>query len=287
MNILQKVGKLTFGDTSIIKAFFFIDFKIIFSYLKSNIYKRVFMFGFKKYIILLFSIGLIVSCDSMENPINSGPNNNQIKTIEKWLIDIETQAKESLISYKEYDISGHLIKHLRYDYDGHLANESTFEYNDSSSLELKLEYNDNGNVLDSTTFIYLYNEDGDVVHKITVNDDGSIKQKETYFYDQNGEISKQVLVSNGETFEKNISYYYNNKGILISREISEGDNIMVDSLFYKTSENVVSVKNYNINGNLDIVKTYYYNNLGQVVKEIHSNHAGEAIREYIFEYTFF
>lgn len=245
-----------------------------------------------KYIIgALFLIGL-VACQSYDNPLSNQLDKKIIKTESKFAVDIHNSNISTLIYKKEFDSEGNLLEFLEYSQAGIIQTRSTFTYNDLESKESKHKYDATGNLATTHNYLYLFQDDGKVKEKHTLDESGIVKSKEIFNYDANGNLLKKVLLVDGATVASTIDYSYKyNGGNLVERLIEEnstsGKVQSRDRISYIRQDNKLEIFNYNQSGNIVKIKTIYYNQFGQVSIEIESNGQRELISKYAFRYEYY
>lgn len=132
-----------------------------------------------------------------------------------------------LIRFNDFgDVTGRSVYH--YDEKNLLTGEETFDEDGNLEEKISFDRDEKGRIvceyihyLDDTkdTIHYSYNEDGKLIRKTTITDDGETEREEIFKWDGEILLSEEVI-EEGETVRKNV-YEYDENGNLISID-SEG-----------------------------------------------------------------
>ena len=231
---------------------------------------------------------LIASCTN--NPVFE-PQEHQVKSQTKWLVNAETESKITKISYKEYDRQGNLVFEEKYNDSGQLIFIKNLTLTGNIQVEEIIKFDDNGN---KKVIRNINNMDdgGNVIESVSVSSSGDTTSISKYTYYDNGKIKEEFLYDKGGQLIKKIiySYNYNVNGYVTGRVVNDNlDELLIsrDSIVYHLDLRQVERIVFNSTGEKEVVYSYYYDNAGNIIKEIHIDSSGNIIRKYIYEYVYY
>ena len=234
---------------------------------------------------------LISACSDMGSPIMNQDNQNVLKSVTKWQVDVTTNQKKSVVMFQEFDRSGRLTFNEEFNEGGILKNQSSYSYSgNNESKEIFIEFDASGNEKQQSVNEYKLDNNGRVVKKIAINEAGDPFKETVYTYDALGNIIKrsETDIKTNNTVVFDYSYTYSSGGNLVERTIksSNGNSFSRDSLVYTPGNSGLDVINYNHEG-VTYIKSYKYNSAGRIITEFESTSQGTVIRKFIYEYSFF
>ncbi|MCP4552650.1 MAG: hypothetical protein GY834_11540 [Bacteroidetes bacterium] len=171
------------------------------------------------------------------------------------------------VTVNEYDKNNNLIKECCFNGDEELDEKVTIEWS-SNGKKLKEHKHYLDDSFDTTTFSY--NEDGNLIKKVTMDDEGSLEAKELFIYNGKTLLEHIQYNENEEAIEKK-SYVYQEGKLLEEKhwEIEDGHK---NSIRFE----------YNSDGKPEIEK--HYNHKEQLVKKIeYSGYANDRILGFVEE----
>jgi hypothetical protein len=240
---------------------------------------------------LLALLVLISACSDMGSPVINHENQNVLKSVTKWQVDVTTNQKKSVVMFQEFDRNGRLTFNEEYNDVGIIKNKSSYSYTDNNeSKEILIEFDAVGNEKQQSVNEYKLDSKGRIIKKIAIDEAGDAFKEIVYTYDELGNIVKRsetdIKTNNTVVFDYN--YTYSSGGNLVERTIisSNGNTFSRDSLVYSPGNLGLDVINYNNEG-VTYIKSYKYNSAGRIITEFESTSNGTVIRKFIYEYSFF
>jgi len=241
-----------------------------------------------KLAILIIVLLLLSSCAEIVNP-QIEPENRPIKSISKWKLNLNTDEKETLINYQEFDFNGNLIINEEYDELGKIKLRSQFEYFINESKEILYFYSDTG-ISKKSVFIYKYNLSGKVIEKSELDDNGKIINISKYNYDLNGNLIYKIdeSIVTGISKKTDFSYSYNNNGNLVEKYIiNDGQTKSRDSIIYIPNLNQLKIYHFDEIGSIIYYSIYTYNKFGNVINEVRYFSNNSILMKIIYDYQYF
>ncbi len=254
-----------------------------------------------KYIIIFavlsFSVGCSKETDDMEverntasptNTVNSANTvsftntaspANAVKTATAPAIkEKKTITSEDVYNIEEYDPDGKIMRNTFY--CGDIATHTiTYEYDDMGNLITQISVDEDGIQCDYKK--YIYDEDGNMIQEIAGDNDIDASIERMYVYKDGLLASDRFYFSNGSTDYN--EYEYNDKGELIGKKHINEENGYV----YRTWE-----YEYDSEGNLTEMRDSMYEHLTvehydeagrKILEELYYN--GELSAKYEYKYN--
>lgn len=246
-------------------------------------------FKIKNIALILVTVGLLASCESLNNPTSLDPGSVKVKTSTKYEVDLNTNKNKNIIWYKEFDIAGDLTSNWNYDNNGKVESKSVYTYQNAMSHEEKVDYNNDGSVKNSMVFDYYLNSDKKIIKKVVYGDLGVISSVYTYDYDAQGNVvqRKEIDMSKGIELNTDFDYQYNPLGELVKRVTTSSGSLITDSLVYNRSNNEIGIISMDNFGSVSTIIIYYYNSFGNVKSEVETSSDGVVLHKYTYLYTYF
>ena len=159
-------------------------------------------------------------------------------------------------------------KEITYDGDGKVSSVTTYEYNEYGNMTVM---NTEGMFSDRTEYKYEYDENGNIVKDVILDEDGSIVNISTYEYDAAGNQIKrgyknESLGSEGEE----ISEYDTDHNLMKTTDYDEDGTIKEIYLYEYDNDMLIKFGSYNADGSLNWDSIYEYDSDGKVIKEVGS-----------------
>lgn len=189
----------------------------------------------------------------------------------------------------QYNAQGKLTRQDRFDADGELQNSYITEYNEYGHVTKRedIDYNNSINCY-CKLYSYTYDDNGLMLSKAYLNDDGTAYKTETWERDVYGNpIAYSIFDKNGNITDKTrYTYEYDTAGRIVSQVNRDILGSIVGYYMYEYDENgnVAEEVQRNKNGGLVSKKAYTYDEQGRVTQQIRYK-GSDAIRDkYIYEY---
>jgi YD repeat-containing protein len=186
----------------------------------------------------------------------------RIKTLTSYRAVHTDGLEEDYIRSKEY-----LYQRSVYDDKGQLVSEETFSQD--GSLEHRSDF--------------AYNETGQMVEEILVEEGDMVSEHRTMEYDSQGRISKEFQHYLDESFDVT-EYTYNSEGQLISKISQDSEGEEGGRVLYEYSgKNLVAETEYDSENEVIASKKYEFDDSGHLLGEIIQSPEGETETSYEYD----
>ena len=213
---------------------------------------------------------------------------SKVKTETKWRVSSVNDSKISKVSYRLFNENADVLSIINFNEDGSKKSSSEFEFKNSKKTEIEVQYS-NGDTIG--IFIHDFElENGKVVRKTTLDNQGHIVNSEQFVYDLNGNVKERLLCESDENCENKI--IYNNEYIDGSLTIrytydDAGEISQKDSIVYSSDHSYFEKITTDKAGNVYYSTGYNIDNNGHITSEIIKNNKGQIIDKFIYEFTYF
>jgi len=189
--------------------------------------------------------------------------------------DEEVDAVGYLYSEKEYDEAGHLIQEVSYDGSGEVQEHLKYRYdNEGRMIEVHNYYDKNeDSLIESTTYTfqhgdnpvsavkhyadgsedqiyYTYNNDGQVIKKEVLNDEGETEELEQWRYEEGREVWYERKEFGEQVFREEQEYDEQERLAVVTLWDSETDRTLMHKLFYNEEGHRNRIEKFDDHGKL-------------------------------------
>ena len=192
-------------------------------------------------------------------------------------------------SYNRYNEAGNITELIRFNDYGDVIGRSVYHYDEKNLLKGEETFDEDGNLeekisfdrdekgritheyihyLDDTkdTIHFAYNEDGKLIKKTTVTDDGETEREEVFEWDGEKLMSEE-MIEEGETARKSV-FDYDDEGNIISIDQEGADEDSHIENDYDEQGNRIKYLKYDADDNLVEKHLFTYDEKNRVIEII-------------------
>lgn len=211
-----------------------------------------------------------------------------IKSETKWRVSSVDNSKLNIISVKTFNKNGDVLTVVNYDMNGSKESTSEFEYKKGEKIEREFLFS-NGDTISSLQHLFFI-QNGKVIKKTTLDDEGTILNYEKFLYDKNGNVTEKLFSTNDTVTDNRISYdnEYMDGSLTIRYTFNNiGSVTQKDSIVYSVDQSYFERITSDNSGNIFYSTGYNLNENGLITSEVIKNEKGQIIDKFVYEFTYF
>jgi hypothetical protein len=181
----------------------------------------------------------------------------------------------------EYDAAGHVVHETYFVDEGEPSEEKSYEFDENGRVVKQLKHYIDGSA-DITSFVY--NNEGLLAEKITINDEDEVETRETFAYNGN-KVIKHEIVDQEENFLLSEEFLYDEKGNLVEHIKDDEDAGEYFKLVTKYNEDGRKLAEMIYNENDTLIETTWFeeDSQGRIVQTVEENSRSRKVKHFRFD----
>ena len=193
-------------------------------------------------------------------------------------------SPDGLITEKvvlEYDDAGHVVHETYFVDEGEPSEEKSYEYDENGRVVKQLKHYIDGST-DTTS--YLYNNDGLLTEKVTINDEDEVETRETFAYSGN-KVIKHEMVDHEEDILLCEEFLYDAKGNIVEHIKDDEESGEYFKLVTKYNEDGRKLAEMLYNENDTLIETTWFeeDSHGRIVQTVEENSRSRKVKHFRFD----